>query len=91
MPRDLVEHVIEERNAGGELRVSAAVQVHAQRDGCLLGDALDPGGARSGSGGGGSGRHELATREASAESNASFSSDVPIVIRRQFASSGCQP
>ena len=39
--RDLVEHVVEERDAGGELRRAAAVEVERHEDLGLLGVALD--------------------------------------------------
>ena len=41
MARDLVEHVVEERDAGGEARLAAAVEVEGHLDLGLLGVALD--------------------------------------------------
>jgi hypothetical protein len=39
--RELVEHVVEERDAGGEARLAAAVEVERHEDLGLLGVALD--------------------------------------------------
>src|SRR5439155_27141316 len=82
---DLIEHVIEKRHAGGERRMSAAVQVDVDGDRRLGGLALDVDNTRRGFGGcvHGIGFSTL--------NNASISAGVPTVIRRQLASSGCQP
>src|SRR5450755_4001097 len=50
MPRDLVEHVIEEGHTTRELRVAAAVEVDADRDLRLGGIATDARAAREDSG-----------------------------------------
>ena len=44
--RDLVEHVIEKRHAGDDVGMAAAVEIHADDDRRLAGDALDPRGTR---------------------------------------------
>ena len=87
--RDLVEHVIEERHAGRELGATRAVQIHRDGDRRLFRGPLDAGAP---AGGGGSAGLGVVHRQSSmqAASNKSFSSGVPTVIRRQFASSGCQ-
>jgi hypothetical protein len=45
MPRDLVEHVIEETNACGQLGLAGAVEVDAHVDLCFFGVAADFSGA----------------------------------------------
>ena len=45
MARDLVEHVLKERNPGLEADHAAAVQVHAHRDLGFFGIARDAGAA----------------------------------------------
>src|SRR5262245_6855972 len=75
--RDLVEHVVEERHAGGELRLPGAVEVDRNPDlgfGRLAGD-----------------RGVSHTLSARADSSKSFSPGVPTVSRRQLASSGWLP
>src|SRR4030095_15430448 len=78
MPRDLVEHVVEETDAGSQARLPRAVQIDAHGDLRLLRVAGDFGGAF--------GAHRDACRAASMRV---FSSGVPTVTRRQLASNGC--
>ena len=90
MARDLIEHVIEERDAGRDLGAAAAVEVHCDDDRRFLGGTLDAGTAPGRSGCGGLPVvHRLSSFKAA--SSKSFSSVVPTVIRKQLASSGCQP
>src|SRR5574337_753024 len=79
--RDLVEHVVEEADAGGELRLPGAVDIDAHPDLRLLRVAADVGGAMV----------HLYRLVFNAFSICTFSSGVPTVRRRQFASSGCRP
>src|SRR5439155_576455 len=46
MARDLIEHVIEERDAGRKLGAAGAVEIHRDNDRRFPGDALDAGAAR---------------------------------------------
>src|SRR5438477_12739451 len=87
---DLIEHMVEERHPGGKLGPAAAVEVHLDGDRRLLRAAFD---ARAAAGAGGGPGLGIVHRQSSvqAASSKSFSSGVPTVIRRQFASSGCQP
>ena len=45
VPRELVQHVVQERDASGELGATVAVEVHLDRDLRFGGVALDPRGA----------------------------------------------
>src|SRR5688572_14841775 len=78
MPGDLVQHMVEETYARGELRLAGAVQVDPDGDLGFRGVAGDFGGTRGG--------HKEASRAASI---CAFSSVVPTVRRRQLASNGC--
>src|SRR5688572_12775624 len=78
MPGDLVQHMVEETYARGELRLAGAVQVDPDGDLGFRGVAGDFGGTRGG--------HKEASRAASI---CAFSSAVPTVRRRQLASNGC--
>ena len=85
--RDLVQHVVEKADAGGQLRLARAVKVEADFDLGLGGVARDFGGARLVRGGKGDGSgHSEASRAASI---CAFSSAVPTVRRTQLSSSGC--
>jgi hypothetical protein len=75
---DLVEHVVEEADAGRELGAAAAVQVEGDADLGFLGVAAEVGGAV----------HGVRICWSASISN-SVSSGVPTVRRRQLASSGC--
>src|SRR5439155_5268560 len=74
--RYLVEHMLEERQPGRQLRVAAAVQVHFDADLGLLRVAGDFGGTHRQS------------ASFSALSSIRFSSGVPTVTRRQLARPG---
>src|SRR5258706_10837182 len=76
--RHLLEHVLEKRDAGGELGHALAVQVEPEVDLRLFRVALDFG--RS---------HFNASRNAA--TSIRFSSGVPMVSRRQFSSNGWPP
>ena len=76
--RHLVEHVLEERQAGGELRHALAVQVEPDADLRFLGVARR---LR---------RFSFTAPLACAASSIRFSSGVPTVMRRQFSSCGCR-
>src|SRR4029079_2448939 len=76
--RDLVEHVVEERNAARKARAAGSVEIHSHADPGLLGVAFD---FRS--------SHSSASRMAVISIR--FSSGVPTVTRRQLASIGCAP
>src|SRR5438105_10456675 len=84
---DLVEHVIEERHAGFDRGLAAAVQVDVDGYGGFRRFAFDFGGPRR------VGRHCRSFHGVclSTLSNASSSAAVPTGIRRQFISSGCHP
>ena len=71
--RDLLEHVLEERQAGGEPRRALAVQVEPHPDLRFLGAARYLGGA-------------VHSASRMAVSSIRFSSGVPTVMRRQFFS-----
>ncbi len=79
--RNLIEHVIEEADAGRELGGPCAVEVDPHADLRFLRIALDLGDAVLHG-------HRLAFR---ASIIRVFSSGVPTVRRRQLASSGCNP
>jgi hypothetical protein len=78
VPAELIQHVIEERDAGGG-RYLAAVQIEIDGDLRLVRDAIDPS----------SPGHASTSRIASR--NASVSSGNPAVTRRQRASRGSLP
>src|SRR3989344_4538189 len=92
MAGDLVEHVVEEADAGVQLRLAGAVEVDAHTDarfGSVAADLGDAVGHRVGRWGG---RYECggSHREAwSAASICALSSALPTVRRRQLASNGC--
>src|SRR5258706_15475810 len=80
--RDLVEHVVEERDAGGKARLAAPVEVEGDPHLGLPCIALDFGLAH---------RSIQPRAVASASSIRVFSSGVPTVSLRQWASRGCEP
>jgi hypothetical protein len=81
----LVEHVIEERDAGGEPGAPGAVQIDAHGDLRLRGVPGDLRGA------GGDVERCVHDKVFRTRNTASFSAGVPTVMRRHRASSGCQP